>query len=218
MLEILSEAEFSSLRRACLENVNIVGGGITLPNNLKGNIRNTQNLKELFDELCGTPYWNWMNIKMLTKMARASRLPAATRLIQQYKDEVYSRKLIDVLREIPNLKISSTSYSKAKEKWNKNLNDVTINDLVNHWSEVEKIFNVEEPTVLLDSLLGGSIEIHWLIPTELVEHTYQSISNNISLMIKCDILYFDIEGHVMKPEPDTPTTANSMFISYTTCR
>ena len=214
MFEILSKAKFPSLRRACLENINTVGG-VKLPNNLKDNIEATQNLDDLFDVLCGTPYWNWMNIKMLTKMARASHLPAATKLIRQYKEEVFSRKLIEVLQQLPSCDSSGNYYTKAKEKWNKDLNDVTVNDLVNHWSEVEKIFNVEEPTVLLDKVINGSIEIHWLIPTELVEHTCQSVGNHISMMLRCDILYIDIGGHVTNLQPDEPTTASSKFISYT---
>ena len=209
MLKILSKADFPSLRRACLENNNTLCG-IALPKSLKADIKTSQNLDELFDVLCDTPYWNWMNIKMLTKMARASHMKAATKLIQQYKDEVFSRKLVEVLQQIPSFNISSNYYTKAKEKWNKNLNDITVNDLVNHWSEVEKIFNVEEPTVLLDSIISGSVEIHWLIPTELIDHILQSISSQISTIPGCDILYFDIAGHVIKPEPDAPSISSSM--------
>ena len=213
MFKILSKAEFPSLRRACLENSNKLGG-VTLPSDLKSNIAAAKTLDDLFDVLCDTPYWNWMNIKMLAKMSKASHLPAATELIQQYKEEVYSRKLIEVLQQIPSYGIPGNYYTKAKEKWNKDLNDVTVNDLVNHWSEVEQIFDVEEPTVLLDKVINGSIEIHWLIPTELVELTRQSVHSHISIMLRCDVLYFDIGGHVINLQPDAPTTASSMSISY----
>ena len=218
MFEILSKAKFTSLRRACLENSNRLGG-LAISKELKSRIETAQNLDHLFDVLCDSPYWNWMNIKMLTKMAQASLSDAASKLIQQYKDEVYSRKLIDVLPQLPNLNISDTDYTKAKEKWKKDLNDVTVNDLVNHWSEVENIFNVEEPTVLLDKVINGSIEIHWLIPTELVEHICQSVSNQISIMLRCDILCFDIGGHVINcspiSQPDASITASGMFTIYT---
>ena len=213
MLKILSSADFPSLRRACLENSSKLGG-VMLPNDLKSSIAATQSLNDLFDVLCDTPYWNWMNIKMLSKMARASHLPAATRLIRQYKEEVFSRKLIEVLQQLPSCDSSSNYYTKAKEKWNKDLNEITVNDLVNHWSEVEQIFDVEEPTILLDRVINGSIEIHWLIPTELVELTRQSVCNHISMMRRCDILYFDIGGHVINLQPDAPITASSMSFNY----
>ena len=212
MFKILSEAKFTSLRRACLENSNRLGG-VALSKELKSSIANAQSLDQLFDVLCDSPYWNWMNIKMLTKMAQASLLDAATKLIQQYKDEVFSRKLIDVLPQLPNLNISDTDYTKVKERWNKDLNDVTVNDLVNHWSEIENIFDVEEPTVLLEKVINGSIEIYWLIPTELVDHIRHSVNNQISIMLNCDVLYFDIGGHMINLQRDAPTTATSMFIS-----
>ena len=202
MFKILSQAEFPLLRRACLENTNRLGG-IALPKDLKDSIMASQSLNNLFDVLCDSPYWNWMNIKMLIKMTRASHLNAASKLIQQYRDEVYSRKLMDVLQQVPHLRVSDKYYTKAKEKWNKNLDDVTVNDLVNHWCEVEQIFDVEEPTVLLDRLVDGCVEVYWLIPTELIEHICQSIQTKISMLHECDILYFDIGGHSYK----CPSTA-----------
>ena len=218
MFDILSKAKFTSLRRACLENSN-TAYGLTLSKDLKNSIAVAQNLDHLFDVLCDSPYWNWMNIKMLTKMAHASHLKAATELIDQYKHEVYSRKLIDVLQHIPDLNISDSDYIRAKEKWKKDLNDITVNDLVTHWYEVEKIFNVEEPTILLDKVINGSIVIHWLIPTELVEHICQSINNCIFTVVNLDILYFDIGGHVINcssiSRTDELTTTGSMSISYT---
>ena len=218
MFEILSKAKFTSLRRACLENSNRLGG-VTLSKDLKSSIALAHNLDCLFDVLCDSPYWNWMNIKMLTKMAHASHLDAATDLVKQYREEVYSRKLIDVLPQLPNLKISDSDYTKVKEKWKKDLNDITIKDLTKHWAEIEKIFDVEEPTVLLDKVINGSITIYWLIPTELVERVCQSISNQITLMLNCDILYFDIGGHMINVsstmQSDVQTTTSSMSISCT---
>ena len=69
--------------------------------------------------------------------------------------------------------------------------------------------------MLLDKVINGSIEIHWLIPTELVEHIHQSVGNQISIMLRCAFLYFDIGGHVINLQPDATTTASSMSISYT---
>ena len=195
MFHILSEAKFTLLRRACLENVNRVGG-VTLPKDLINSIEAAMDLDNLFDVLRDSPYWNWMNIKMLTKMARASHLPVATKLIQQYKNEVYSRKLIEVLQQIPKLKVVDDYYTKIKEKWDKDLDDLKVQDLVNHWSEVEEIFDVKEPTLLLDNLINGCIEIHWLIPMEL-GHIFHTVNLKTFEMLMLHILHFDFGGHVI---------------------
>ena len=210
MYRILSKVEFHFLRRACIENTGRLGG-IAIPEDLKKRIIASHSLSNLFDVLSDSPYWSWMNIKMLGKMAQASHLDAASKLIQQYRDEVFSRKIIEVLQQIPNPKISDKYYTKVKEKWNKNLDDLTVNDVVNHWSEVEQIFNVEGPTILLDHLLDGSVEIYWLVPTELVEDICCFIQSRISMLYKYDILYFDIGGHLIKrPVTGQPHTTGAV--------
>ena len=221
MFLILSGVDFTLLRGACLENVNILGG-VTLPEDLKNNIKATMDLSKLFDVLRDSPYWNWMNIKMLTKMASASLLPAASKLIQQYKNKIYSRKLIDILPQIPKLKIPDNYYAIAKEKWDKNLEDVLVKDLVKKWSDIEEIFDVKEPTVLLDHITTGCIEVYWLIPMDLVEHICQSIKTKISMLHEYNILYFEIEGHLIKSQLTSTVISTSagmegMFFNFMFC-
>ena len=84
-----------------------------------------------------------------------------------------------------------------KEKWDKNIDDLKVRDLVSHWFEVEKIFNVEDPTLLLDNIIDGCIEIHWLIPVELINIIRDSVNSHTIEMVVHSILHFDIEGHVI---------------------
>lgn len=154
MFTVLSRADFHSLRRSCLENINKLCG-IEFPSDLRRRIAHTYNLDDLFDILCDTPYWNWMNIKMITKMAIASNLPAAIQLIQQYKKKIISIKLKNFISQFTTFSVSYTTKSQFKEKFNKDFADLTLGDMVNHWSDLEKIFNVGEPNLLLDRLLVG---------------------------------------------------------------
>ena len=194
LFKVLSKkVDFIILRRACIESSNKLGG-VTLPKDLRDRIMASQNLNDLFDVLCDSPYWNWMNIKMLEKMASASHLVTASELIQQYRDEVFSRKIIEVLQYIPSNEISDNYYTKVKEKWDINLDDLMVKDLVKHWSDVERIFDVESPTILLDRLINGCVEIYWLIPTELIQHVYLCIQTKVSLLHEHHILYFKIRG------------------------
>ena len=129
MYSVLCKDKFFMLCRACLENVNIIGG-VVLPEALVAEIKTTEHLDDLFDVLSTSPYWNWMNIRMLVKMANVSDQPAAVKLIQRYRKEVYSRKVIEILQQIPNLKIPDKYYTAVKEKWDKSLDEITVQDLV----------------------------------------------------------------------------------------
>ena len=63
----------------------------------------------------------------------------AQELIDQHKKEVYSRKLKDVLSDIPKLKIPKDKCTKVKVKYKKkDFDDVLIEDTVEEWNEIEK--------------------------------------------------------------------------------
>ena len=193
MFSVLVEADFFKLRRACIENGNKLGGA-NLGSSLKKQIGDSKDLRELFDVLCVSPYWNWMNITMLDKMVIASGLSVALKFIRQYKNEIFSRKVKEVLCYIPNFKVSDLHCTQIKEKWDVNFDNLTVENLVEHWSDVEGMFDVETPTILLDNIISGCVEIYWLIPTEFVESIYQSVITKRSLLHKHHILYFEIRG------------------------
>ena len=176
------EGNFRKVRRNCVQNVNVTVG-ISLSEDTLDKIGNAEDFDDLYDTLCNTcrPYWNWMNIRMIVKMA--SDCSPAEKLIEQYKSKVFSRKLKDVLLEIPNLEIPTDKYTEVKEKWKKDFNDVTIEDVVEHWNKLEKKFNVKE-NMLLKSITEGCVEIRWLLPNDDVKGAMSSAVN--SQPVKCD--------------------------------
>ena len=176
MCDALSKENFKRVRRKCLENLNVVGG-ISLPVDAEKKIMDTANLEDLFEVCCYDcrPYWNWMNIRILEKMACNSS--AAKQLIEGYKKKIFSRKVKDVISEISDLEIPTDKYTEVKEKWDKNFDDLLIEDVVKRWREIEKKLSVEE-TMLLKSITAGCVEICWLLPNDLVEHAICSATNN----------------------------------------
>ena len=177
MFDILEKENFSKVKRKPLESINVVGGIRLTEEDIKDKIDESENLSDLFDVLSQRcrPYWNWMNIRMLEKMAGNSS--AAKQSIEKYKRSIYSRKVKDVISEISNLEIPKNGYTKVREKWNKDFNELTIKDVVERWNELEKKFNVEE-TMLMKSINEGCVEVCWLLPNHLVEHASCSVTNN----------------------------------------
>ena len=168
--ELKKESDFIKVRRRCIQNVNVTGT-ISLSKDTIKEIRNAKEFDELFDISCCTPYWNWMNIRMLERMA--TDCSAAQQVISQYKNDVFCRKVKDVVSEIPNLEIPADKYTEVKGKWNKDFDNLTVKDIVEQWNEIEKKFNVEE-TMILKSITEGCVKICWLIPNDFVEHAIDS--------------------------------------------
>ena len=205
IFEVLKKENFRTVRRKCLENHNVIGG-ITLSKDVENKIRNTEDLSDLFEVLCDCkPYWNWMNIRMLEKMAGNS--PAAKEVIHQYKKSVYSRKVKDVMLELVDLKIPTDKYTEIKEKLNKTYDECTIGDIVERWNEIEKKLNVGE-TMLLKSITDGCVEICWLLPNDYVDHAICLATNSpdrhddqsATQVLFPEVLYLKIGDVVIKDD------------------
>ena len=102
------------------------------------------------------------------------------------------------------MKIPKDKYTKVEDKWNKNFDDLTIRDVVNRWSEIEKKFNVGE-TMLLEKIAHGCVEISWLLRNNLIEHAIYSATNerpvsndqSYSQILLPEVLFLKIGGVVV---------------------
>ena len=193
---MLNEDKFKMIRMGCITNCKALSA--KLPNDFVNKVRATETLDDLFEVVVSSPYCNWMNIRLLEKMAAASLQSNACQLISQYKNAVFSKKLKDIFKNIPEVssQVTDEYYSKVKQRWKKEFDDVTVKDVIGEWNKLEKLFDVEEPTLLLDRVIEGSVEFHWLIPTELVSHARYSAFKNWHELD--DVLYLDICGHIIK--------------------
>jgi len=205
---ILSEDKFQLV---CLGFITIKK---KLPKSFFDEICATKNFDELFRVVVDSPYCNWMNIRLLKQIALASLQVNARKLIEQYINAVFSKKLKDVIEHISEIQVTEGYYTKAKEKWKKEFEDVTLKDVFKEWDKLERIFGTEEPAMLLERAFEGSVEFHWLIPAELVCHARYSAFRNWHQLH--DILYLDICDHVIKDSRYEFSTGNSNTGTYVT--
>ena len=138
-------------------------------------IKSTENLNSLLDILAGSPYWTWIDLRLLEGIVIASGSSAAKCLLKDYQNIVFSKKLLEVLHGIPNKEVNDTYYSKIASKIEKDLNEITISDLLEFQSELEtEIMDLKNGTCALVRIGEGCIEIDWLIPMHCIEHAFSS--------------------------------------------
>ena len=178
MFDALEKEDFKKIRRRCLENLN-VACGMSLSQDVKDDISKAQDLDDLFEATCSSR--NWMNIRVIEKMA--GKCEKAKKLIGEYKDNVYSRKVKEVVSEIPDLEVPADKFTEVKEKWDMEFDDLKIKDLVKRWNEIEKILEAEG-SMLFNKITVGCVNICWLIPNDLVEHAVHLATK--SLPVKHD--------------------------------
>ena len=180
MRRLLEKSNYGDLRRACITQMHNPGGA-ELSETMVGQISARKSIDELFDLLVCSPYWSWIDIRILEVMVVASNSSQAVQLLKNYKDVVFSKKLIDLLPNAPSKKVKEEYYSKVVTKVNQDHNEMTVADLLKFQSQLEAvIMDIKKGICILEHLEKGCIEIQWYIPTSCVDGAYQSAR------VKCD--------------------------------
>ena len=172
--EGLSTAKFISIRRACISQTKTPGGAQFSPD-VEEKIKSSAHLDDLLDVLADSPYWSWIDLRLLEALVAASGSSKGETLISSYKDAIFSKKLIDVLPNAPSKDIKEQYYTKIVSKLDKKAEDLTVSDLLEFRSQLEVvIMDINNGTCILDHFEEGCVEIHWYIPTNRVDHAYQA--------------------------------------------
>ncbi|XP_065910152.1 uncharacterized protein [Dysidea avara] len=193
-----SKCEFTLLRSSCIKSDMPLARVNKLPSDFVDKVDATSNLNELLELLNKSSHCNWMNIRVFERMAAASKQSKAKTLVTNYKKIIFSKKINDILEELPDLEITDDYYTKVKDKWSKDLKDITISDVVDRWCKLQKIFDVEDLEILLQNIIKGSIIFHWLIPACLVTQVRYSVFRNWYNLE--DFAYLCIGSHMIKDD------------------
>ena len=174
MRRLLKKANCGDLRRACIAQMHNPDGAELTPNLIE-KISLTQNIDDLFDLLVRTPYWSWIDIRILEMMVAASGISLAVKLLDNYKAAIFSKKLVDLLPNVFSREIDEERYTKVATKIQKDPKEMTVSDLLELQSKLEiDIMNIKKGICILEYLEKGCIEIHWYIPTSCVDGAYQT--------------------------------------------
>lgn len=170
----LQHEDFYIMRRACIEQIN-TPNGVQLSPNMKQDIKSVNNLNALLDTLADSPYWSWIDLRLIEALVEASGSQVAKNLVNGYKKQIFSKKLIEVISTVPNKEVSDEHYSKIVSKFGKELEEITIFDLLKLKSQLETvIMNLKSGTCALAHIGEGCIEIHWIIPTDYINRVYEA--------------------------------------------
>ena len=111
---------------------------------------------------------------MLEAMVIASDNPQAAELLHNYKDVVFSKKIIELLQSVFSKEVEE-DYTKMVTKIKKDPKEMTVGDLLDLQSKLEvEIMDIKKGISVLEHWEKGCIEIHWYIPTSDVDGAYQT--------------------------------------------
>ena len=188
---LLKKADFSTVRRSCLLS------GAQHLTETNDAIMSSTDFNELFDFLAvKTPYWSWIDIRLLDVMAAASGIQAAIKLMNNYKKVIYGKKLKDVIPVILNKNVKEDCFTRIISKIDMNPDEITVAVLLNHQSNLEKvIMDISEGTIVLENVREGCIEVYWYIPNDCVDSAYENASKNCVKFYKLHLLNLKIGNY-----------------------
>ena len=199
--KLLQNEDFYAIRRSCIEQINTPSGA-QLSDELVQKIKNASNLNVLLDILADSPYWSWIDLRLLEAMVAASGSSVAKDLLTNYRIAVFSKKLLEVLPSVPNKEVKDTYYAKIVSKVNKDVNEITIFDLLEFQSELETvIMDIKVGTCALANIKEGCIEIDWFIPVHCIDHAYNSACLKRHKFHSIDLQYLQIGPYGKIYEP-----------------
>ena len=186
------KSKFQLMRRACISQIRTPEGA-KLPPIVVEQINTTTNLDELLKVLEVSPYWSWIDLRLLDALVTASGSAAAEKTIANYKDFVFRKRLNEVLPYIPRKEIRDEYFAKIVSKVNKDADDVTVADLLSYQSALEKvIIGIGDGTCALEHFENGCIKIYSCIPNYHAGPAYHAASSQLHKFCDLDLIYLQI--------------------------
>jgi len=202
--DYLQKADFKSLRRACILQSKAPNGAQFPPEELD-KVSATENLNDMLDILANSLYWNWIDLRMLHTLVAASNCNKAEAVLSNYKQIIFSKKLIEVLPIFLNQQVNQGYYSKVVSKLDRSLQeDTTVADLLKLQTELEVVvMDISKGTcvTVLDYCKDGCIEIHWYIPINCADHAFQTASLKFYEFHKLQVQSLKIGNHPLIYDP-----------------
>lgn len=183
-IQVVEKADFSKIAKAFKDEGPLSHG---VPKHIEEKILQAKDCVSFINAL-KPAHCNWLNVSILKEVAEGDS--EATQLISQFIETIYPRKVKEVMWHIS--QFSMDNYTEVKETWNKDLDDLIIEDLFNHQERLASLLQIQQHSLTLQKVEPG-IEIHWMIPTRLADQARQSAKRiNIE---SYDILTLEIGGH-----------------------
>ena len=149
--------------------------GVRLHKSLQKDIEAAKSSDDLLVALGKSSSFNWLDIRLLSTLARASRVPIASTLITAYKDVVFSKSLTEALPKFSMQDSRKKLYlTKVSIKLDIPVEKITIGDVDKFIGEFEKVkLDLGKGVLNLKNVKKGCLEIQCSIPLQLTFHAYK---------------------------------------------
>ena len=166
-----SEVDICWLTRVCSQDVRI-------SEELGARLTNITVLRELFDLLSKTPFFTWLDITILKRMARVAQVPKATQMIKIFEECVHSKRCSEVECYLKKQYINPSHLACVVAKYNKHSKNLIVANLINYCRKLETISGLQPESGVLIKYERECLEIGYFIPMHYCSSAYENARNN----------------------------------------
>ena len=183
---LFSKTDFAKLKSVCMLR------GAPLPQKYKQQIKDAQEPEDIFDALDNPLYCNWLNVRLLERIAKNIENQLAEELIKIYKEIVYSRKVSNV-KQYFGICFDKQTMSHIEVKINKIHEDLTVKDILNNY-KLEEVMNIYTGAMSVKDTSVGCLKITIVIPLHCSLHAFEMAQRNALKLRQFHIQYLEIES------------------------
>ena len=164
----IESVNFPRLQRAAIERANSPKL-IHKSNELVPIIDGANSFQALCTMLAKSPYWNFLDIRILEAMAAVSLIPATQESVENFKKTFFGMTLAEAAPRFPILPLKS-DHTAVTEELDRDPNKMTIFELHKHRFYLEtELLQTGPDTCTICRIVIGSVMIIWQIH---VDHVY----------------------------------------------
>ena len=155
-------------------------------------IDGAKSFQNLCTVLAKSPYWNFLDIRMMEAMAAASLIPAAQESVENFKTTFFGMTLAEAAPYFPIIWPKS-AHTLMIEELDKDPKKMTIFELHKHRFYLEtELLQTGPDTVTICRIVIGSVTITWQIHIDHVFKAYHSLKKKQSQLPLQGIMTFSI--------------------------
>ena len=171
--------DFSRLKRSAIERAKSPEM-IQKSSEIVSTIKAANSFQDLCTSLADTPYWNFLDIRMMEAMAAASLIPAAQQSVENFKRTFFGMTLAEAVPYFPIIPLKS-AHTAMTEQLDKDPSKMTIFELHKHRFYLEtELLQTGPDTITICRIVIGSVTITWQINVDHVYKAYCSLKKKQS--------------------------------------
>ena len=184
----IKDTNFSVLQRAGLETARSPYMALK-SHKILPILKGAQSFDNLCTSLADSPYWNFLDTRILEAMAAASMVPAAQESIENFKKAFFGMTLNEAAPYFPIQVRSKPDHTIMKEVLDKDPTKMTIGDLHKHRFFIEMEI---ADSCSISKIIIGSVTIEWQIHVDHVYQLYSAFESKMSRLSQHSVTHLSV--------------------------